>query len=58
MFDMLGGCDINTISAETYSHNFGTPRCDYDINQLVSEDGRLERFIELAKTHRMYMGKN
>ena len=46
VFDMLGGCDINTISAETYSHNFGTPRCDYDINQLVSEDGRLEKFLQ------------
>ena len=23
-FKMLGGCDINKISAQTYSHNYGT----------------------------------
>lgn len=28
------------------------------LSDSISEDGRLERFIELAKTHRMYMGKN
>lgn len=41
-FNMLGGCDINQISAKTYSHNYGTPLFHDDINQLVSEDGKLE----------------
>lgn len=44
-FKMLGGCDINSVSAETYSHNFDTPLCNIDINQLVSEAGRLDEFL-------------
>lgn len=44
-FKMLGGCDINKVSAETYCHNFDTPLCNMDINQLVSENGELEKFL-------------
>ena len=32
-FKMLGGCDINAISAQTYSRNYDTP--------LINEDIRL-----------------
>lgn len=34
-FKMLGGCDINKISATTYSHNFGTPIAHEDITKLA-----------------------
>ena len=34
-FNMLGGCDINRISAETYSHNYGTPLFNEDITKLA-----------------------
>ena len=34
-FNMLGGCDINKISATTYSHNFGTPIAHEDITKLA-----------------------
>lgn len=44
-FKMLGGCDINAISAGTYSHNFGTPQCNMDINQLVADEGTLDAFL-------------
>jgi len=44
-FKMLGGCDINEISASTYSHNFGTPIIHEDITKLAYEDGRLDDFL-------------
>lgn len=44
-FNMLGGCDINTISAQTYSHNYGTPLFNTDINELVTKDGQLDEWL-------------
>lgn len=45
-FKMLGGCDINSISASTYSHNFGTPIINDDIVKLAFEDDKLEECLE------------
>lgn len=45
-FKMLGGCDINEISATTYSHNFGTPLVHDDITRLAFEEGALTSFLE------------
>ncbi len=45
-FKMLGGCDINEVSATTYSHNFGTPLIHEDIANLAFEDGKLDAFLE------------
>lgn len=45
-FKMLGGCDINKVSATTYSHNYGTPMVNEDITRLAYEDGALESFLE------------
>lgn len=44
-FKMLGGCDINEMSATTYSHNFGTPLIHEDITRLAFEQGELESFL-------------
>ena len=44
-FKMLGGCDINEVSATTYSHNFGTPIINEDIINLAFDDGKLEEFL-------------
>lgn len=44
-FKMLGGCDINEISATTYSRNFATPLIHEDITHLAFEDGKLEEFL-------------
>lgn len=44
-FKMLGGCDINEVSATTYSHNFGTPLIHEDITRLAFGDGELESFL-------------
>ncbi len=46
IFNMLGGCDINAISATTYSHNYKTPLLNEDIVKLAYEDGRLDEFLE------------
>ena len=43
---MLGGCDINAISAATYSHNYGTPLFHDDVTKLANEDGVLEAALE------------
>ena len=45
-FKMLGGCDINKVSATTYSHNYGTPIVNEDITRLAYEEGALESFLE------------
>lgn len=45
-FKMLGGCDINEMSATTYSHNFGTPLIHEDITQLAFEAGMLTSFLK------------
>ncbi len=44
-FKMLGGCDINEVSAKTYSHNFGTPLIHDDITRLAFEEGKLAAFL-------------
>ncbi len=44
-FRFLGGCDINKISASTYSHNYGTPIINQDIAELAYEDGKLEALL-------------
>ena len=45
-FDLLGGCDINAVSARTYAHNYGTQVLCEDITELAYEEGRLEAFLE------------
>lgn len=45
-FKLLGGCDINAVSAETYSHNYDTPLINQDITELAYEEGKLEVFLE------------
>lgn len=45
-FSLLGGCDINKISAETYSRNFGTPLINEDITRLAYEDGALDSLLK------------
>lgn len=45
-FKMLGGCDINEISASTYSHNFGTIIAHKDITDLAFNDGQLEEWLK------------
>ncbi len=44
-FKMLGGCDINRVSAETYSHNYDTPLINMDIRALAYEEGKLENLL-------------
>lgn len=46
VFKMLGGCDINKVSASTYSHNFGTPLINRDITEIAYEEGELEALLE------------
>ncbi|MCH5280547.1 MAG: DNA cytosine methyltransferase [Lachnospiraceae bacterium] len=46
VFNILGGCDINAVSAETYSHNYSTPLLNEDIVKLAYEDGKLDEFLE------------
>lgn len=46
VFKMLGGCDINKVSAESYSHNFGTPVINQDITELAYEDGKLDEMLK------------
>lgn len=45
-FKILGGCDINKISAETYSHNYGTELFNADINQMVSDSVLLDKWLD------------
>lgn len=45
-FNMLGGCDINAISAQTYSHNYDTPVINEDITKVAYEEGKLEALLE------------
>jgi len=45
-FKMLGGCDINKVSAQTYSHNYGTFEINEDILELAYEEGRIDKLLE------------
>lgn len=44
-FKLLGGCDINKISASTYSHNYGTPLINEDITKLAFDGNALEECL-------------
>lgn len=44
-FNMLGGCDIDAVSAATYSHNFGTPFINRDIVDLAHNPDRLQELL-------------
>lgn len=44
-FKFLGGCDINKISAETYSRNYDTPLVNEDIRKIAFEEGKLEELL-------------
>lgn len=45
-FKMLGGCDINKVSASSYSHNFGTPLANKDITNLAFNAQELETWLK------------
>ena len=45
IFDMLGGCDINEVSANTYSHNFDTPLIHDDIVRLANNPCALDELL-------------
>lgn len=44
-FKMLGGCDINLISASTYSRNYGTPMINRDIIELADDKNKLKELL-------------
>lgn len=46
-FKMLGGCDINRVSAETYSANYGTQIFNDDIKRLAYTRGALSTEISM-----------
>lgn len=45
VFKMLGGCDIDKISASTYAHNYGTPEICEDIIKLANDDSALDSLL-------------
>lgn len=44
-FKLMGGCDINKTSAETYSHNYGTKTINRDVTELAYDEGKLENLL-------------
>ena len=44
-FKMLGGCDINAISAQTYSRNYDTPLINEDIRSLAHDPQKLHELL-------------
>lgn len=46
VFRMLGGCDIDKISAATYAHNYGTPEICKDIVGLANDASLLDNLLE------------
>lgn len=48
-FRFLGGCDINAVSATTYSENFGTPIINEDILKIAETSVTIKQF--LARIH-------
>lgn len=44
-FKFLGGCDINSISASTYSRNYGTPEINRDIIELADNPSDLSELL-------------
>ena len=45
-FKLLGGCDINKVSAETYSHNYNTKIINQDVTELAYDEDKLERLLD------------
>lgn len=45
-FKLLGGCDINAVSASTYSHNYGTPLINRDIIELADDKEELKKLLD------------
>lgn len=43
---ILGGCDINRISAETFSQNFSTPVLNCDIREIAKDSGALNELLK------------
>lgn len=46
VFRFLGGCDINSISASTYSKNYGTPVINQDILKISHSIDSIHKFLE------------
>ena len=44
-FKMLGGCDIDKVSAATYAHNYGTTEICEDIIRLANDDSALDSLL-------------
>lgn len=44
-FKMLGGCDINEVSARTYSQNYNTPLIQEDIVTLANDNNALNDLL-------------
>ncbi|EGR4070789.1 DNA cytosine methyltransferase [Vibrio cholerae] len=44
-FKVIGGGDINKVSLDSYSHNFGVPGIQVDVNKLASSKEELENFL-------------
>lgn len=45
-FKFLGGCDVNSVSASTYSYNFDTPLLNEDIVELAYNRDKLMGVLE------------
>ena len=45
VFKMLGGCDIDKVSATTYAHNYGTPEICADIIELANDESSLNTLL-------------
>lgn len=45
-FSFLAGCDINSISAATYSKNFGTPIMCEDILKIANSPSAIHKYLE------------
>ncbi len=48
MFKFLAGCDINPISAATYSRNFGTPTVCEDILKIANTPASIRQFLNIV----------
>jgi len=46
VFRFLGGCDINSVSAATYSKNFGTPILCKDIIKISESTESIQEFLQ------------
>ncbi|MCL2410883.1 MAG: DNA cytosine methyltransferase [Treponema sp.] len=46
LFHFLGGCDINSVSASSYSKNFGTPLICEDILKIAETSESIKTFLD------------